>query len=94
MDFGFVCDAFGNVTCVLKEGMDHRSGVIEFPRQFIGLFHLRQNLGLADDQTIQAGCDREEMEYGVAVGMQNRMIAESSDVESMKIGNEGHHRFV
>ena len=73
VQLGFVRDPFGRVQRRLKQPMQHRPSRANVLRALIRLFHLRQNLRLADDHAFEAGGDTVEVLDDGVVGERQQL---------------------
>ncbi len=88
MDLRFVRYSLGDVAGVLKGGMNDRTGQLGGTRNFVGLFDLRENLRLADNETVETRRDREEMLDGLRVGTVLEMLVVVGRALMVKVEDE------
>ena len=67
--FGLAAHALADVQRLLHQRLEHAAQRAARERRLHAALHLAQDLALADDQAVQAGCDAEEMDQRVHVGV-------------------------
>lgn len=85
VDFGFIGNAFGGVTGVLKEGVGPRPGREASLRELVGFLDLGLDLGFADDEAIETGSNRKKVEDCLAVLGGFHMGSKILDGDMMKL---------
>src|SRR5262245_41827240 len=85
---GFGSDAFGDTEGRLKGSVGERAGRAGAGGELVGLLHLTENLGFADDHAVEAGCDGEEVPDEVFAGVLKELAEDLIHVEAVKLGQE------
>ena len=70
----------------LKEPCVTRAGAADLAGQLVGLLHLREDLGFADDHAVEAGGDAEQVPHDVVVFERHQFAADFVDRHVVEIG--------
>ncbi len=88
VDGRFRAYAAGNADGGLKGRMQERAGGLALGGRLVGLLHLGQDLGFAQDHAFQAGGHAEQVPHGGLIGVDEQVRHDLARIELMKAGQE------
>ncbi len=90
---GVAGDAAGDPQRGLKQMVHQRPGAADPPGELVGLLHLAEDLGFAEDHAVEAGGDGEQMSHDLGIFEGDEIAADVVDRHVVEIGQVGERRF-
>jgi hypothetical protein len=88
IDRGFRCDSLGHPQRRLEGRVGQGADTARGRGQFVCLFHLAEDLRLADDHAVEAGGHREQVTDKVLAGPLEQVVEQVNRLQTMEIGQE------
>ena len=85
----FGANAFDNFECALEKAIENWAGRALFMRGFVGVAHLAEDFGFAQEHGVEPGRNAEEMAHGVAIVVMIERADEDFAADRVKFAEEG-----